>query len=104
MKRFELWLVQALKANSHRPKRDRRTALILFETIQKQGFAGHYCRITEFVRDWREHGDGAVAKSALVPLKFQLGESSHFRLPVPTEQIQQGIQNHHSLVHLSTAA
>ncbi len=78
LKPFEPWLVQALKADSHRPKRDRRTALILFEAIRKQGFAGHYCRVTEFVRDWREHGDGAAAKSAFVPLKFQLGEAFQF--------------------------
>jgi transposase len=78
LKPFEPWLVQVLKADSHRPKRDRRTALMLFKEIQKQGFAGHYCRVTEFVRHWREGGDGVAAKSAFVPLKFQLGEAFQF--------------------------
>ena len=51
LKPFEDGLLLALKADSHRPKRDRRTALILFKDIQKQGFTGHYCRVTEFVRN-----------------------------------------------------
>lgn len=78
LKPFEPLLLQALKADSHRPKRDRRTALMLFEEIQKQGFAGNYCRVTEFVRHWRTQGDGVVARSAFVPLKFQLGEAFQF--------------------------
>ena len=78
LKPFEPWLLQALKADSHRPKRDRRTARKLFEAIQPQGFTGDYSRVTEFVREWRERGDGITAKSAFVPLKFQLGEAFQF--------------------------
>jgi transposase len=75
---FEPWLLQALKADSHRPKRDRRTAKILFEEIQKQGFTGSYSRVSEFARAWHEQGEGVSAKSAFVPLKFQLGEAFQF--------------------------
>jgi transposase len=78
LKPFEPWLLQALKADSYRPKRDRRSALMLYGAIKKQGFTGHYCRVTEFVRNWRQHGDGIAAKSAFVPLKFQLGEAFQF--------------------------
>ncbi len=78
LNQFEPWLLQALKADAHRPKRDRRTALILFREVQEQGFAGSYSRVTEFVRHWREQGDGVAAKSAFVPLKFQLGEAFQF--------------------------
>ena len=46
---FEPWLLQALKADAHRLKRERRTALMLFGEIQKQGFAGSYSRVSEFV-------------------------------------------------------
>ena len=42
LKSFEPWLLQALKADAHRPKRDRRAALMLFKAIQKQGFTGSY--------------------------------------------------------------
>ena len=78
LKPFEPWLLQALKADSHRPKRDRRTARKLFEAIRLQGFTGDYSRVTEFVREWREGCDGVAAKSAFVPLKFQLGEAFQF--------------------------
>jgi transposase len=78
LKPFEPVLLQALKADSHRPKRDRRTALRLFEAIHKQGFTGSYSRVTEFVREWRNGGEGVAAKSAFVPLKFQLGEAFQF--------------------------
>jgi len=77
LKPFEAGLLQALKADSHRPKRDRRTALMLFKDIQKQGFTGHYCRVTEFARKWRQ-SEGVMSKSAFVPLKFQLGEAFQF--------------------------
>ncbi len=78
IKPFEPLLIQALTADAHRPKRDRRTAKMLFEAIQKQGFKGSYCRVCEFVRVWREQGDSVSAKSAYVPLKFQLGEAFQF--------------------------
>jgi len=78
VKLFEPWLLQALKSDSHRPKRDRRTALKLFEAIQEQGFTGSYSRVTEFVLNWRRDGEAVTAKSAFVPLKFQLGEAFQF--------------------------
>ena len=75
---FEPWLLQALKADSYRTKRDRRNARMLFEAIQEQGFTGSYTRVTEFVKQWRATGEGVTAKSAFVPLKFQLGEAFQF--------------------------
>jgi transposase len=78
LKPFESELVQALKSDSHRPKRDRRTALKLFEAIQAQGFTGSYSRVTAFVLAWRKSGEGVTTKSAFVPLKFQLGEAFQF--------------------------
>ncbi len=78
IKPFEPWLLQALKADSHRPKRDRRTAKMLFEAMQKQGFTGSYSRVSEFVRACREQGEVVTVKSAFVPLKFQLGEAFQF--------------------------
>ena len=77
---FEPWLLQALKADAHRLKRERRTALMLFEEIQKQGFASSYSRVSEFVRRSRERGGGVSATSAFVPLKFKLGEAFQFEL------------------------
>jgi len=50
---FESKLLLALEADAHRPKRDRRTALMLFAAIQKDGFTGRYSLVTDFVRQWR---------------------------------------------------
>ena len=70
-------LIKALETDAHRPKRDRRTALRLFQEIQAAGFAGDYSRVTEFVRRWRLDG-GTAAVNAYVPLKFELGEAFQF--------------------------
>ena len=72
-----VWIDTALKTNSHRPKRDRRTAVKLFTEIKKQGFTGSYSRVSEYVRRWRNHG-GQANKAAFVPLKFNLGEAYQF--------------------------
>jgi len=66
-----------LEADSRRPKRDRRTALALYGKLQQEGFTGSYTRVTEYIRRWRGTG-GLVAKSAFVPLKFELGEAFQF--------------------------
>lgn len=70
--RLKLWL----EADAHRAKRDRRTALMMFEAIKKEGFTGCYARVTEFVRNWRNVT--APSKSAYVPLRFELGEAFQF--------------------------
>lgn len=67
----------ALETDAHRPKRDRRTALMLFHAIQKEGYTGCYAQVTEFIR---KICDEVVlsSKSAYVPLKFELGEAFQF--------------------------
>ena len=75
---YEARLQKALETDAHRPKRDRRTALKLWQEISAQGFTGSYSRVTEYVRHWREGvGQGAATK-AFVPLKFALGEAFQF--------------------------
>jgi len=74
---FEPKLLMALEADARRPKRDRRTALMLFKTIQQEGFTGSYSRVTQFVRLWRNQSSMG-SKSAFVPLKFALGEAFLF--------------------------
>ena len=74
---FEPLLTQALETDAHRPKRDRRTALMLFQAIQKDGYTGCYARVTEFLRNDRNQA-AVTGKSAYVPLKFELGEAFQF--------------------------
>ncbi len=68
-------LLLALEADSRRPKRDRRTALMLFNAIKKDGYNGGYSILTDYVRNWRNGATLGSGKSAFVPLKFQLGEA-----------------------------
>ena len=72
---FHTALEQALKADSHRAKRDRRTAKDLFAQIKTDGYAGGYSRVTDFIR-WR--GREGKVPHAFVPLKFELGEAFQF--------------------------
>jgi len=67
-----------LRADSHRPKRDRRTARFMFEAIREQGYAGSYGRVSAFVRRWHEQQAEAPRKKAYVPLAFEPGEAFQF--------------------------
>ena len=68
----------AIQTDSHRPKRDRRTALMLFKEIQKEGFTGSYSGVTRYIHSWHDQAAKVSGKSAFVPLKFQLGEAFQF--------------------------
>jgi len=73
---FHEALEQALKADSHRLKQNRRTAKDLFAQIKLDGYQGGYSRVTDFIRDWR--GREGKLPHAFVPLKFELGEAFQF--------------------------
>ena len=69
---------QALQADAHRPKKERRTAKALLKEIGAAGYAGGYSRLTDFIRDWRVQQGGATTIKAYVPLAFALGEAFQF--------------------------
>ncbi|MBU9597651.1 IS21 family transposase [Burkholderia multivorans] len=71
-------LEEWLRADSHRPKRERRTARFMFEAIRAQGYGGSYTRVSIFVRRWREQQTQAPRRQAYVPLAFELGEAFQF--------------------------
>jgi transposase len=71
-------LRQALKADAHRAKRERRTARALFNEIRAAGYTGGYTRVTDFVRAWRLEEGRAGGGGAFVPLAFELGEAFQF--------------------------
>jgi len=75
---FTAWLDQAIKTDEHRPRKERRTARRLFEQLQEQGFSGHYCRVTEYLRAKRAAVGAVTARSAYVPLQFGWGEAFQF--------------------------
>ncbi len=67
-----------LRADRHRPKRDRRTARFMFEAIRGEGYAGGYGRVSAFVRRWHEEQAAAPRGKAYVPLAFESGEAFQF--------------------------
>lgn len=73
---FHPALEQALKADSHRTKQNRRTAKALFGQIKADGYAGGYTRVTDFIRAWR--GREGKSPRAFVALTFELGEAFQF--------------------------
>src|SRR5690606_35975818 len=75
---FTAWLDQAVKTDANRPRKERRTARRLFEQLQEQGFTGHYCRVTEYLRTQRAAAGSVTARSAYVPLQFGWGEAFQF--------------------------
>ena len=75
---FHKTLVQALKADSHRPRHERRTARALYAQIKAGGYPGGYTRVTDFVRAWRRGEGQSGSTNAFVPLVFELGEAFQF--------------------------
>ena len=75
---FHEALKQALSADAHRPKRERRTALALYGEMKAAGYAGGYTRVTDFIRAWRDEKGRGAGTNAFVPLAFELGEAFQF--------------------------
>ena len=71
-------LESALRADLHRPVRERRTAKALFEQIRALGYAGSYPRVVVWVRRWREEQANAPRRAAFVPMSFELGDAFQF--------------------------
>ena len=99
---FEVTLVQALKADSHRPKHARRSARALLTQLQAQGYRGGYSRLTDFIRAWREQ-EGKAASKAYVPLSFELGEAFQFDWSEEGLLIG-GVYHHMQVSHLKLGA
>jgi transposase len=73
---YHATIKQALKADSHRSKQNRRTAKALFAQVKAQGYGGGYSQLTAFIREWK--GSEGKAQTAFVPLAFGLGEAFQF--------------------------
>lgn len=70
-------LSERLYSDSKKPKREQRTAQVLFEEIQRQGFTGGYDSVRRFVQKWRK-SDGSKLATAYIPQLFDPGESFQF--------------------------
>jgi transposase len=71
-------LRQWVLADSHRPKRDRRTAKSMFAALKAQGYPGSYTRVAMRIQRIRQDISDAPNRKAFVPLAFAHGEAFQF--------------------------
>jgi transposase len=87
LSQYEDRLKELLAEDSLKPVRHRRSAQLLFEALQREGFAGGYDSVRRFIQLQRkETGGGAAA--AFIPLAFEPGEA--FQFDWSYEQIELG--------------
>lgn len=84
---FEERLKQLLVEDSIKPVRHQRSAQLLFEALQREGFAGGYDSIRRYIQQQRKEAGGGVA-AAFIPLSFDPGEA--FQFDWSYEQIELG--------------
>nr|WP_269106534.1 IS21 family transposase [Massilia sp. TS11] len=75
---FDEHLRTWLKTDSHRPKRDRRTAKAMCTELRGQGYSGSYTRVSERVRKLRQELNENPQRAAFIPLSFAHGEAFQF--------------------------
>lgn len=74
---FKEQLAACLKEDTAKPAKQRRSALLLFEELQRSGFEGGYDSVRRYVQKWRKANAEREIK-AFVPLAFAPGEAFQF--------------------------
>ncbi len=76
---FKVLLTKWLESEALLPKKQRRTAMRLFEGLVDEGYTGAYDSVRRFVKHWKvENKDSLSIKQAFVPLAFKPGEVCQF--------------------------
>ncbi len=75
--RYQEILTGYLETDSVKAPRERRTAVVLFEELQRQGFEGGYDSVRRYVQKWRKSGEGKRV-IAYIPQTFAPGEAFQF--------------------------
>ncbi len=92
-----------LQTDSHRAKRERRTARVLYQLLQAQGYPGGYGRVASYVRHWRKDQATLPNRPGYVPLKFELGEAFQFDWSCEYAVIG-GLRHRLEVAHIKLAA
>jgi transposase len=74
---FEDTLLASLAADAGKPRREQRTAVVLFEELQRAGYDGGYDSVRRYVQKWRRRTVGSQV-TAFIPLRFDAGEAYQF--------------------------
>jgi len=67
-----------MKADSHRPRRERRDTKAMFQAIRAMGYGGSRGPVYEYCKRWREEHANGRRHAGFVPLRFELGEAFQF--------------------------
>ena len=87
---FKEQLAGYLKEDSAKPAKQRRSAILLFDQLQRDGFDGGYDSVRRYIKNWRKTTADKEIK-AFIPLSFAPGEA--FQFDWSYEQIELGGAN-----------
>ena len=87
LSQFEDRLKQLLAEDSIKPVKHRRSAQLLFEELQREGFTGGYDSVRRYIQQ-QHKGTGGGVGAAFIPLSFDPGEA--FQFDWSYEQIELG--------------
>jgi transposase len=76
-----------LETDGTKPPREQRTAIVLFEELQRQGFDGGYDSVRRYIQRWRKREEGRKV-TAYIPQSFDPGEA--FQFDWSYEQVELG--------------
>ena len=74
---YEGTLLARLAEDADKPRRERRTAVVLFEELQRAGYAGGYDSVRRYIQRWQRRA-GSPPTTAFIPLRFDPGEAYQF--------------------------
>ena len=74
---FEAALLTSLASDADKPRREQRTAVMLFEELQRAGFEGGYDSVRRYVQKWRR-SERSREVAVFIPLRFDPGEAFQF--------------------------
>ena len=70
-------LSELLKEDTGKPVRHRKSAQILFEQLQREGYEGGYDTVRRYVGTWKRE-DGTALVRAFIPLEYDPGDAFQF--------------------------
>ena len=96
-------LINWLKTDAHRGKRERRTTKALFEAIRALGYSGSRGPVYEFCKYWREAQLHKPRNAGFVPMSYELGEAFQFDWSCEYAVIE-GLRRRLEVAHVKLAA
>jgi transposase len=74
---YEGILAEQLTMDALKPKKQRRTGVMLFEELQRQGYEGGYDSVRRYIKRWKK-AEQSRQGVAYIPLSFAPGEAFQF--------------------------